>query len=250
MILMGKRFTSYILAQICFSLPPLNTKMYFCQLSTSTPHKRASKREDFKNQPERFCACPTQQAALWFFALVVTSLTSSRGVRSRRAVPLWPADGRAGRSAGRRRASTAAPDRTWGCLLSRSAAGPSEKPCLSAAWSGESAVSSRVSAENCSGTFVPFTRYMRLFAERGRGLTCVLVRAWVRWRCSGRWRWAATGGNPARPRSACSARIAFRMEGSWRWAHCGRWTEELKETWDLKKRTFNWEIKEGSKVEE
>lgn len=64
MILIGKRFTSYILAQICFFLPLLNTKIYFCQLIISSPHKRASKQEDFKNQLECFCACPSQRDSL------------------------------------------------------------------------------------------------------------------------------------------------------------------------------------------
>lgn len=49
---------------------------------------------------------------LVLFVLVLTLLTSCRGVRSLHAVPLWPADGRVGRNVGRQRASMATPDRT------------------------------------------------------------------------------------------------------------------------------------------
>lgn len=61
-------------------------------------------------------------------------LTLCKGVRSPHAVLLWPADGHAGRSAGRQRASMATPDRTWGCWWSQSALSPSGMRCLLAAW--------------------------------------------------------------------------------------------------------------------
>lgn len=47
--------------------------------------------------------------------LVLTLLTSCRGVRSLLAVLLWQADGHAERNVGKQRASMATPDRTWGC---------------------------------------------------------------------------------------------------------------------------------------
>lgn len=94
-----------------------------------------------------------------------TSLTLCIGVRSPRAVPLWRADGHASASVGRQRASRAVPNRTWGCLWSRSASGPSETPFLWAAWCRESSVSEKepqqfsfhfflISSYLCSGTWV------------------------------------------------------------------------------------------------
>lgn len=96
---------------------------------------------------------------------VPATLTLCRGVRSPRAVPLWRADGRASASVGRRRASRAGPNRTWGCLWSRSASGPSETPFLWVAWCRESSVSEQepqqfifffflISSYLCSGTCV------------------------------------------------------------------------------------------------
>lgn len=86
--------------------------------------------------------------------LVLTLLTSCRGVRSLRAVPLWPADGRAGRNVGRQRASMATPDRTWGCWWSQSALSPSGTLCLLATWNRRSHTpeSSGLSMKGCSTT--------------------------------------------------------------------------------------------------
>lgn len=59
-------------------------------------------------------------------------------------------------------------------------------------------------------------------------LTCVQERVWVRWRCSGRWRWAEQGGNLVPLHSVRPTQTGFQSGGSWKPGRRGCWTEELE----------------------
>ncbi len=101
----------------------------FCYFDGTPPLKSLqTEGSTWFRQTEVFSQSLVSQSSI--LVLVLTSLTSCRGVRSLRAVPLWPADGRVGRNVGRQRASMATQDRTWGCWWSQSALSPSGMLCL------------------------------------------------------------------------------------------------------------------------
>lgn len=59
-----------------------------------------------------FTCLMSVKVLLYFLVLVVTLLTSCRGVHFLRAAPLWPVDGHVGMNVERQRASMATPGRT------------------------------------------------------------------------------------------------------------------------------------------